>query len=221
MGLHAFTGCDSTSAFKGKGKVKAIKLMLKNKDILDAAARLGNEWSISKDTLSTLQQLTCSLYGMPQIDSVNECRYNKLTALCCTDNLNVIQPSKKFDTAFIPPAYVSFVEHVKRVNYQVGIWKRSHQNFPVIPIPTEDQGWITNDNGVLQPKWFSRDMLPQTIINELSSDDNQTNTEDDEVIDEADKEDIDIEQDYSMFISELFNESDDEEFEGFDDDEMF
>jgi hypothetical protein len=113
LGLHAFTGCDSTSAFKGKWKVKAIKLMLKNKDIVDAAARLGNEWSISKDTLSTLQQLTCSLYGMPQIDSVNECRYNKLTALCCTDNLNVIQPSKTFDIEFIPPVCVSFVEHIK------------------------------------------------------------------------------------------------------------
>jgi len=27
LSLHAFTGCDSTSAFKGKGKVRALKTL--------------------------------------------------------------------------------------------------------------------------------------------------------------------------------------------------
>ena len=27
LGIHAFSGCDSTSALKGKGKVKAIRLL--------------------------------------------------------------------------------------------------------------------------------------------------------------------------------------------------
>ena len=30
-GLHAFTGCDSVSAFSGKGKVTALKLVKQNK----------------------------------------------------------------------------------------------------------------------------------------------------------------------------------------------
>ena len=30
LGLHAFTGCDTASAFHGRGKVKAFRLMLKH-----------------------------------------------------------------------------------------------------------------------------------------------------------------------------------------------
>ena len=136
---------------------------------MDAVGTLGDQWSVSETTLSSLQKLTCSLYGMPKVSDVNECRYNKLTALCCTDNLNIVKPTKQFDTAFIPHAYVSFVEHVKRVNYQVGIWKRSHENFPCIPKPTDNQGWIVHAgmNSILLPNWFDGDMLPQTIINGL------------------------------------------------------
>ena len=31
IGLHAITGCDTVSAFAGKGKVKALKLLMKNR----------------------------------------------------------------------------------------------------------------------------------------------------------------------------------------------
>ena len=138
LGLHAFTGCDSTSAFKGKGKVRAIKWMLKDEKILKAAAALGNDWTLSDDIISGLQRLTCRLYGMPRVNDVNECRYIKLTSVCCPDDLNVIHPTKKFDTAFIPPAYVSFIEHTKRVNFEVVKWKRSHMRFPLIQSPSAD-----------------------------------------------------------------------------------
>ena len=30
LGLHAYKGCDTVSAFSGKGKVKPLKLMMKN-----------------------------------------------------------------------------------------------------------------------------------------------------------------------------------------------
>jgi hypothetical protein len=32
-------------------------------------------------------------------------------------------------------------EHLKRVNYMVGIWKRAHIAKPVYPQPTHDNGW--------------------------------------------------------------------------------
>ena len=40
LGLHAFTGCDSVSAFAGKGKVSAFKLMCKQKSIRRHSAHL-------------------------------------------------------------------------------------------------------------------------------------------------------------------------------------
>ena len=31
IGMHAYTGCDTVSAFAGKGKAKALKLLTKSK----------------------------------------------------------------------------------------------------------------------------------------------------------------------------------------------
>ena len=212
LALHAFTGCDSTSAFKGKGKVKAIKIILKDEQILDALASVGNDWRVSQDILNELQRLTCKLYGMSKIECVNTCRYIKLTSLCCPDDLNAVHPTKKFDTAFIPPAYVSFVEHCKRANFETAKWRRSHLQFPQIPSPCDDHGWHLDSSNILHPVWFTGNMLPQTVINELSSE-----SIDDEEYAEEENDDFE-EADYSDFVAEMFTETDDEEeFEGFSD----
>ena len=39
--LHAFSGCDSTSAFKGKGKVKPMKVMQQKPKFVTAFTKLG------------------------------------------------------------------------------------------------------------------------------------------------------------------------------------
>ena len=49
-GLHALTGCDSTSAFVGHGKKKAFSL-LSDKDIVAFLAELGVAWEVSKELL--------------------------------------------------------------------------------------------------------------------------------------------------------------------------
>lgn len=46
LGLHAFTGCDSTSAFKGKGKVKAIHLVQKHCHFQELFTKLGESWTV-------------------------------------------------------------------------------------------------------------------------------------------------------------------------------
>lgn len=221
LGLHAFTGCDSTSAFKGKGKVRAIRCMLKDSIILKASAKLGIEWTLTDEVIIGMERLTCRLYGASKVNDVNECRYVKLTSVCCPDNLNMINPTKKFDTAFIPPPKVSFLEHCKRVNFEVGKWKRSHEQFPIIPSPFDDNGWSQDLNGFLQPTWYKGDMLPQSIINELptESENNESEEKDEDVEEDVEADDTDY-TDYSDFIAELFNEDDDEEeFDGFSSDD--
>ena len=42
IGLHCFTGCDTVSAFAGKGKIKPFNLMKTNADYVDIFASLGN-----------------------------------------------------------------------------------------------------------------------------------------------------------------------------------
>lgn len=218
LALHAFTGCDTTSAFKGKGKVRAIKWLLKDTIILNALSKLGDTWALSDDVISGLERLVCRLYGSQKINDVNECRYLKLTSACCSDDLNVVHPTKKFDTALIPPCKSSLIEHCKRAHYQVAQWKRSHIQFPLIPGPLTDNGWCLDSHGHLVPVWYTGQMLPQSIINELPADKDDEEDEDEDVDkDEEDVEDID----YSEFIADMFNEDEEEEeFEGFSEEDV-
>ena len=41
IGFHSFTGCDTTSAFAGRGKVKPLKLMLNDTRYVQAFVQLG------------------------------------------------------------------------------------------------------------------------------------------------------------------------------------
>ena len=49
--LHAFTHCDSTSAFKGIGKVEPIKVMQKNPRFQKVLAKLGEEWCVLEEVI--------------------------------------------------------------------------------------------------------------------------------------------------------------------------
>ena len=49
VGLHAFTGCDSVSAFAGKGKVRALELVKKNPSVREAFVELGENWTLTPE----------------------------------------------------------------------------------------------------------------------------------------------------------------------------
>ena len=59
--LHAFTHCDSTSAFKGVGKVKPLKVLQKNPRFQRILAQLGKEWSVLDDLICGLEAFTCAI----------------------------------------------------------------------------------------------------------------------------------------------------------------
>ena len=42
LSLHVFTGCDTTSAFKGIGKLKPLKVLEKNTEYKKIFSELGN-----------------------------------------------------------------------------------------------------------------------------------------------------------------------------------
>ena len=57
LGIHGFTGCDSTSFFKGKGKVRPMKLALKSPLFCSTFAKLGESWDITDEHISGLENL--------------------------------------------------------------------------------------------------------------------------------------------------------------------
>ena len=52
--IHAFTGCDTTSAFCDKGKVKPLKILLKSKRYIVTFAKIGANASLEDDAFIVL-----------------------------------------------------------------------------------------------------------------------------------------------------------------------
>lgn len=70
------------------------------------------------------------------------------------------------------------MQHVHRVNYQVGIWKRALQPNPDIPHPV-GHGWSLV-NGKLEPLWYVGSALPQQLIDAADRLQNADTESDDE-----------------------------------------
>ena len=73
--MHAFTGCDSVSAFAGKGKVAAPKLLRKFSVFHEAFVSMRQQNEISAELLKHQEAFTCSLYGSKTITDINQLRY--------------------------------------------------------------------------------------------------------------------------------------------------
>ena len=68
LGLHAFSRCDTTSALKGIGKVKPIKLLQKKPRYQIVFQNFGKSWDVSEDLFLQLEEFTSSMYkprGLP------------------------------------------------------------------------------------------------------------------------------------------------------------
>lgn len=76
VGMHAFTGCDSVSAFAGKGKLKGFQLLKADEESRKAFAVLGEEWSVSIELNVALESVVCKIYSnKPSTFDVNQLRY--------------------------------------------------------------------------------------------------------------------------------------------------
>ena len=76
IGLHAFTGCDTVSAFAGRGKIGPIKQLRKQQQLIDVFRNLGKSCDLSQEILDDLQAFTCCMYAPPtKTTKVNQLRY--------------------------------------------------------------------------------------------------------------------------------------------------
>ena len=155
LSLHVFTGCDTTSAFKGHGKLKPLKILEKNDEYKKAFSEIGIEWTITQSTKDKLEAFTCAIYGKPRVKDVNMARFQKINEACSNKSLNAM---KNVDLASLPPCKKTLEKHIERVIYTVGILKKSHIPNLIIPNP-ENYGW-KKVNGLVQPHWFDGKEMP-------------------------------------------------------------
>ena len=69
---HAFTGCDYTSSFNRKGKIKPFKLIEKNPELQETFLNLSHSEGISDDIKSFSEYFMRQMYGRKKTNSVHQ-----------------------------------------------------------------------------------------------------------------------------------------------------
>ena len=63
VGLHSFTGCETVSAFAGKGKLGVLKIPKSDVDAKQAFTELGQSQDLSEDLFQRIEKVTCPFYS--------------------------------------------------------------------------------------------------------------------------------------------------------------
>ena len=86
IGLHALTGCDNVSAFAGKGKSKAFKMLMKNGKYVRAFMNIGISWNVSSKLFSVIEEFVCDLHGKKN----EKCKLVTLIERCLHNNTIIL-----------------------------------------------------------------------------------------------------------------------------------
>ena len=150
--MHSFTGCNTVSAFGGKGKISAFTLLQKNTKYQDAFTQLGKEWSVPGDLFNVLQEFTCKLYAA-------RCPNTTVNELFCAKKREV-------ESGQLPPCEDCLLMHSLQANYQTAVWCRPLEECPSIPDPSGHR-WCYED-GKLTIYWMTGSPAPDVITEFLS-----------------------------------------------------
>ena len=98
IGLHSFTGCDSVSAFAGKGKTSALKLVKKEEKFQDLFLRTGQDLTVTQDDMALFEEFVFCLYGGQKlkVKDVSELRYLLFCAKGAEVDINYLQAEVVF-----------------------------------------------------------------------------------------------------------------------------
>lgn len=142
-------GCDSTSAFRGRGKKQAWKALIDDEASLNAFMELGNNIEVEENVLASLEVYICKLYKKAACNKVNEARFQLFR-------------QGKFSDEKLPPNSDCLNKHILRSNYQAYIWKHCLQ--PIIDVPGPvGNGWKEEDD-LLLIDWMHQEPAPASLL---------------------------------------------------------
>ena len=152
-GLHALTGCDSTSAFKRRGKKSALDLLKSRhgQDFCIGLADLGKHFSVSETLHKLCEKFVCLLYRSGTlIEEVNKLRHQLFV-------------TRATQSDQMPPTQDALRQHVLRANYQAGVWQRALEREPAIPGPA-GHGWSLTSDQELSIAWMTKAPAPDNLL---------------------------------------------------------
>lgn len=132
--FHSFTGCDTVSAFAGRGKKSAWNTWQVFPEVTNAFESLLLMEETSETVMAALERFVVLLYDRTSdMLQVNDARKQLFT-----------QKSRSLDN--LPPTCAALKEHVKRASYQAYCWSQALICSPDIPSPSE-WGWEKGSSG--------------------------------------------------------------------------
>jgi len=140
--FHAFTGCDTVSAFCGIGKRTAWKAWMSFREVDAAFGTLATSDVIHQNTMKLIERYVVLMYDHTSTCAgVNECR-------------RILYTRKNRAIENIPPTANALLQHSKRASLQAHIWKDCLSATAEIRVPT-DWGWKVAADDAFVPLWSS------------------------------------------------------------------
>ena len=207
IGLHALTGCDFTSCFYRKGKVKPFQWMESDAAHVMALRSLTAE----EVDAQAVPSIVCVLYGFKTSD-INEARYKAFMRMGGGDENEPLARIMKINCASLPPCAKTLGNHMKRAHYVARIWKRADQTDPTGGASPTDYGWKLSQN-CFEPDWYPGSSVPESLtgpheddgdgVEDNSVDEEESDnawSEDSDESDESDREDLLCQEDIKLIM---------------------
>ena len=132
--VHALTGCDLTSSFTGIGKKTVFKILQTKIVKLQLLYDLGDlvEVQMNSDAVNDTIKFVIWLYD-------KTADTNQINEICCK-----LFAKKNSNPENLPPTEDAFIQHIRRVSYQVFFWKNAIHPMINMPSPVGN-GWKKQD----------------------------------------------------------------------------
>ena len=102
LGLHAFNGCDTISAFLKRGKMKPLKLMRKNPSFRETFQTLDTKITVDPEVLTELEKFVCAMYSKHNYTDVNKLRCDMVNQRFSSGSSHLVSNFDSVDLSLIP-----------------------------------------------------------------------------------------------------------------------
>ncbi|KAJ8395232.1 hypothetical protein AAFF_G00034340 [Aldrovandia affinis] len=103
IGMYAYTGCDTLSAFAGRGKLRALKLIMRSEHFQEVFRKLGQSGELSMDLFKKLQAFTCKLYtASTTTEDINTAHHQLFCTQCGELESSQLPPCESSGTSAYP-----------------------------------------------------------------------------------------------------------------------
>ena len=151
--MHAWSGCDTTSATFGQGKTNLVKKIKASEEVQQISLLMGDPCLTAEEIGKAGVRLFVILFGGKQEDSLNFLQYVKF--------MEMVSSNEAIDPQKLPPRERAAHFHSLRVHLQLMLWKKlTHEDLQLDP---EQWSWKL-DGTTLTPVMTDMAAAPENLL---------------------------------------------------------